>query len=67
MTTKTLYAIQSSINGRYLSNLFEDDHAKTFQAVSPNGRDAYRYSDKKTAQSAARQLCGIVTEVKDNN
>jgi hypothetical protein len=57
------YAIRSKLNGKYLSNLFEDTHAKTFQASEPKSGAAYFWNIKQIAESIAQNENGEVIEV----
>lgn len=57
---KEIYAIRSNKTGKYLSNLFEDDHNKTFQAVNFDRTKCYWYSIKSIAENIAGQLNGVI-------
>lgn len=56
-----LYAIRSFITGKWLSNLFEDTHKKTFQ--SEDLETAYYWDNQRTAEEIAKQECGVVIDL----
>jgi len=60
MTKK--YILQSKLNGKYLSNLFEDTHNKMFQGTKID-REIYYYDIKQIAEDVAAQIDAIVIEV----
>lgn len=42
------YTLQSTINGNYISNLFNDSHDKTFEAKDI--KDAYRWDNREIVE-----------------
>lgn len=56
------YAIQSNINGKFLSNMFENSHNKIFQGRSITS-DVYFWNNKAIAESIANKENGKIIEV----
>lgn len=65
MTTKQTitYVIRSNKNGRYLSHLFEDTHAKTFQSSSNRKSECYHWNVLEVAKRVAAKEGGMVEVV----
>ena len=57
------YYIQSNKTGKYLSNLFEDRHAKQFQEAKPIAGKCYYYETKQIALDVAAQLNGAIVAI----
>jgi len=56
------YALKSKINKQFLSNLFEDKHAKQFQQEIYKNDTCYSYSSIEIARDIAKQLeAGVIT------
>lgn len=56
-----LYAIRSRLNGKWLSNLFEDTHSQTFQGETLE--DAYYWNIKQIAEEIAKTENGVVVDL----
>lgn len=64
------YIIKSKINGKYLSNLFEDDHESTFQSSQTDIGACYHWNVKEIAERIATKNNGTVETIewtKTNN
>lgn len=59
----TKYAIKSTKNGKYLSHLFEDTHAKTFQAKECKQGYCYFWDSEVTAKAIASEYKAVVVEI----
>lgn len=57
------YAIKSKVNGKYLSNLFEDEHSKIFQGQELDS-NIYYWNVKEIAEKLAVENNAIVIEVR---
>lgn len=60
---ETTYIIKSNINGKYLSNLFEDDHENTFQSPKTDIGACYHWNVKEIAERIARKNNGTVETI----
>lgn len=58
---KGLYAIRSSLNNKWFSNLFEDEHEKIFQGESLE--DVYYWNIKQIAEEIANVSNGVVVDL----
>lgn len=57
---KIKYAIKSNVNGKYLSNLFEDTHSAMFQGTRISRDDCYFWDIGDIAEDVARNENGSV-------
>ena len=57
------YIIKSNINGKYLTNLFEDDHENTFQSHKTDMGACYHWNVKEIAARIARKNNGTVETI----
>lgn len=67
---ETTYIIKSNINGKYLSNLFQDDHESTFQSSKTDIGACYHWTVKEIAEKIARKNNATVETIewtKTNN
>lgn len=63
MTKRIQYFIKSKVNGKYMSNLFEDAHEKRFASVNPCDLCAYYYTIKQIALDIATKENAEIFEV----
>lgn len=59
---KTIYAIKSNINGKYLTNIFESNTEKIFQLAKFTNDGCYCYNNKQIAIDVAIKLDRIIVE-----
>ena len=58
-----IYAIRSNKTGKYLSNLFENQHSKRFQGSTFHPDTCYWYRIKRVAEDIALNMDGIAVKM----